>query len=81
MAEATFPHVRVTGKTFDRASIVLDNMWFENCSFENCDVFYSGGPAETRSRRFENIRWCFQGAAALTVETMRKLGWQVSAPE
>ena len=33
MSEAVFKHVRVTGKKFERASIVLDNMWFENCSF------------------------------------------------
>jgi len=81
MSEATFRHVRVNGKKFEHASIVLDNMWFENCSFEDCDVFYSGGPTEARSCRFENVRWCFQAAAALTVETMRKLGWQIAAPE
>jgi hypothetical protein len=81
MSEGAFQHVRVIGKKFERSSVVPDNMWFENCSFENCDVFYSGGHSETRSCRFENVRWCFQGAAALTVETMRKLGWQVNAPE
>jgi hypothetical protein len=32
MTEATFQQVRVTGKKFERAFIVLDNMWFENCS-------------------------------------------------
>ncbi len=56
-------------------------MSFENCSFKDCDVFYSGDPTETQSCRFENARWRFQGAAALTIETMRKLGWQVNAPE
>jgi hypothetical protein len=81
MSGATFQHVSDTGKKFERSSIVLDNMWFDNYSFENCDIFYSGGSAEVRSCRFENVRWCFQGAAALTIETMRKMGWQVSAPE
>ena len=81
MSEAVFQHVRVSGKKFERSSIVLDNMRFENCSFKDCDVFYSGGPVETESCRFENVRWFFQGAVALTVETMRKLGWQVNAPE
>jgi len=51
MSEAMFQHVRVIGKKFEGASVVLDNMWFENCSFENCDVFYSGGPTETHSCR------------------------------
>jgi hypothetical protein len=45
MSEAAFQHVRVIGKKFEGSSVVLDNMWFENCSFENCEVFYSGGPA------------------------------------
>jgi hypothetical protein len=53
MSEAMFQHVRVIGKKFEGSSVVLDNMWFENCSFENCEVFYSGGPTETRSCRFK----------------------------
>jgi hypothetical protein len=81
MPEAAFQHVRVSKKKCERSSIVLDNMSFENCSFRDCDVFYSGGLTETQSCRFENVRCCFQGAAASTVETMRKFGWQVNAPE
>jgi hypothetical protein len=30
MNEATFQPVRVSEKKFERVSIVLDNMWFEN---------------------------------------------------
>jgi hypothetical protein len=30
MTEAVFQHVRVSGKKFERSSVVLDNMWFEN---------------------------------------------------
>ncbi len=52
MAEAVFQYVRVSVKRFEGASIVLDKTWFENCSFENCEVFYSG-PTEARSRRFD----------------------------
>jgi hypothetical protein len=54
MAEAVFQHVRVSGKKFERSSIVLDNMWIESCPYEDCDVFYSGGPVEARSCRFEH---------------------------
>ena len=50
MSEVPFQHVRAIGEKFEGSSVVLDNMWFENCSFENCDVFYSGGPSETRTR-------------------------------
>ncbi len=81
MSKAVFQHVRVSGKTFEGIPIVLDSTWFENCSFKDCDVFYSGGPTEARSCRFENVHWHFQGAAALTVETMQKLGWMIKPPE
>jgi hypothetical protein len=80
MSEAVFQHVCVSGQNFERLPIVLDSMWFENCSFKDCEVFYSGGPTEACSCRFENVHWHFQGAAALTVETLRKLGWTVEAP-
>jgi len=41
MSEAVFQHVRVMEEKFEGSSVVLDNTWFENCSFENCKVFYS----------------------------------------
>lgn len=81
MSQAIFQHVRISGKKFEKSRVVLDNTWFENCSFKDCEVFYSGGPVEVRSCWFENIRWYFQGAAALTIETIQKLGWQVKPPE
>ncbi len=81
MSEAVFQHVVVSGRNFERSAVVLDSICFENCSFKDCEVFYSGGPTEARSCRFENIHWHFQGAAALTVETMQKLGWTVKPPE
>jgi hypothetical protein len=54
MAKATFQHVRAIGKKFERASVVLDNMWFDNCSVENCDIFNSWGPTGTRSCHFQS---------------------------
>lgn len=49
MSEAIFQHVPVSGRKFERAIIVLDSMDFENCSFKDCEVFYSGGPFEAHS--------------------------------
>jgi hypothetical protein len=57
MAEAVFQHVQVSGKKFERSSIVLDTMCFETCTFEDCDVFYSGGPVDgvtAKVRRFHD---------------------------
>ncbi len=81
MSEAIFQHVRVSGKGFERLPAVLDSMWYEDCYFKDCELFYSGGPTETRVCWFENIGWRFQGAAVLTIETMQKLGWTVVPPE
>jgi hypothetical protein len=80
MSEQVFMHVRVSGKKFEKSTLPLDNMRFENCQFKDCDLFYSGGPVETVSCYFENIRWHFQGAAALTVEAMRAFGWKIMPP-
>jgi len=46
VSEAVFQHVRVMGKKSEGSPVVLDNMWFVNCSFENCEVFSSGGQAK-----------------------------------
>jgi hypothetical protein len=58
MTEAVFQHVRVSGKKFERSSMVLDIMWFETCTFEDCDVFYSGGPV-TVSKLCQNPTFSF----------------------
>jgi hypothetical protein len=65
MPGAVFQHVRVLGKNFERSSVVLDSRWFENCSFKDCEVFYSGGLTEARSCRFDNIRASQRGCSFL----------------
>ena len=81
MAERLNCHVRVEGKAFANEGVSLDNMRYENCRFKNCQIFYVGGPVEIEFCQFENVRWEFQGAAALTLETMRRLGWTISPPK
>ena len=61
--------------------VKLDNTRFENCTFKNCDIIYDGGPAETSSCYFENVRWIFQGAAGTVVQVMQGLGWQIVPPK
>lgn len=80
MNQQVFLHVRVSGKTFEKTAVSLDNTRFENCRFKDCDLFYSGGPVQTSSCYFENVRWNFQGAAALTVEAMQAFGWRILPP-
>jgi hypothetical protein len=75
-----FNHVRVTGKNFTGEGVSLDNMRYENGHFKNCQIFYSGGPVEMVGCTFQNVTWALQGAAALTYETLRNVGWLFSQP-
>jgi hypothetical protein len=69
------------GQTFSGTKVTLDNARFENCVFKNCEITYSGGPAETSSCYFENIKWIFNGSAGTIVTVMQGLGWQIIPPQ
>jgi hypothetical protein len=69
------------GETFTGTKVTLDNVRFENCVFKNCDIVYLGGPAETSSCYFENVRWIFEGSAGTVVQVMQGLGWQIIPPK
>jgi hypothetical protein len=68
------------GQTFSGTRVTLDNVRFENCVFKNCDIIYSGGPAETSARYFENVRCVFEGQAGTIVHVMQGLGWKIVPP-
>jgi len=36
----------VEGKTFIKEQLTLDNHVFKNCTMEECQIYYSGGPYE-----------------------------------
>jgi hypothetical protein len=69
------------GQTFSGIKVMLDNTRFESCVFKNCEITYSGGPAETSSCYFENIKWIFNGSAGTIVTVMQGLGWQIIPPQ
>jgi len=77
----TFRLPVVQARTFTGEKVKLDGTRFENCIFKNCDILYSGGPAETSSCYFENVRWIFEGAAGTIVTVMQGLGWKILPPE
>jgi hypothetical protein len=60
-------------RTFIGQKVALDGTRFENCIFKDCDILYSGGPTETSSCYFENVRWIFEGAAGTVVHVMQGL--------
>jgi hypothetical protein len=66
------------GKTFRREIVVLDGRRFENCRFIECQIVYSGGPAEVSSCEFApNTVWQFQGAAGMTMRLVQQCGWRI----
>ena len=71
----------IRGQTFSGTKVTLDNTRFEDCVFKNCEITYSGGPAETSSCYFENIKWIFNGSAGTIVTVMQGLGWQIIPPQ
>jgi hypothetical protein len=79
--QKTFRLPVTRGQTFVGAKVALDNIRFEGCTFKNCEILYSGGPAETSSCYFENVRWVFEGAAGTIVTVMQGLGWKIVPPQ
>jgi hypothetical protein len=69
------------GQKFTGTRVSLDDTRFEDCTFQNCDIIYSGGPAETSSCYFENVRWVFEGSAGIVVQVMQGLGWKIAPPK
>ena len=71
----------VSGQSFVGQKIKLDGNRFENCAFKGCEIVYAGGPAETSSCHFENVRWMFEGVAGTVVHVMQALGWKIVPPQ
>ncbi len=62
------------GKSFANASEVLDGNEYENCTFENCQLLYRGGPIpRVVGCQFNNCQWRFEDAAERTLLFMRQL--------
>ena len=59
---------------FENVTIFLDGSSFIECTFENCNLIYSGLlPAALNTNSFNNCRWEFSGAAQNTVGFMADL--------
>ena len=39
-------YILVEGKSFSKEQISLDNHVFKNCTMDECEIHYSGGPYE-----------------------------------
>jgi hypothetical protein len=39
-------YILVEGRNFQRAQLALDNHVYKNCTLDQCQIYYSGGPFE-----------------------------------
>lgn len=62
-----------TKQLFRRQEVILDDGLFEDCSFEECVMVYSGGPVAMIRPTIHNCRWRFEKAASRTLEFLKGL--------
>lgn len=68
------------GKNYHDESFVLDECVFIDCTFKNCDFFYSGGDHEWANAKFDNCRFHWRGPAKNTFALLQALGILPPAP-
>lgn len=49
-------YIVLDGQTFGKAKLALDNHVYKNCTIDDCDIYYSGGPFELLDTRVTNCR-------------------------
>jgi len=63
-----------TNKTFKKQQIVLDGGSFYNCTFDECELIYSGlMPVFMNGNTLKNCRWRFDGPAINTMAFLTML--------
>jgi hypothetical protein len=81
MATTKMLLVSVVGKKFVKADEVsLDNVRFLDCSFDECTLLYSGGPVVMDNCWLHNCELKIQGSAAIVLESLGRMGFQISPP-
>jgi hypothetical protein len=60
-----------TGKTFTRERIVLDGNAYENCTFNECELVYSGGETLLDNVNVRDPSFTFGGPVMLTLGTLQ----------
>ena len=60
--------MKISNQSFRKMDIRLDFAEFENCTFEDCKMVYSGyGPVSMVGNTFVNVTWFFADAAQNTI--------------
>jgi hypothetical protein len=62
---------KITGVTLRDTRVQLDNMHYDNCTFERCVMVYAAtGPVGLTNNNINECLWTFEGPAAETVKFM-----------
>jgi hypothetical protein len=62
------------GATFTNERVVLDGNDYDNCTFTNCEVVFSGtASVALNGVTFNDCRWTFDGPAGMTITFMTAL--------
>ena len=63
-----------TGHTFQGGRVALDGNSFKGCTFDGCELVYSGGiPPALSGCSFSNFNMRFEGAAANTIAFLKAM--------
>jgi hypothetical protein len=73
-SRASVAAMRITNSKFVGQTVALDGGQFVGCTFERCTfVFRGAAPVAFEGCAFVDVRWTFDGPAALTVALLRGL--------
>ena len=64
----------VTGRTFNRQTVTIDDTEFVNCQITNCELVYSGGPFAWVETDITNCLITLRNASAFTAGFLEKFG-------
>ena len=66
--------MKSTGGMYINSQVHLDGQEFDSCTFHDCLVTYSGGPAPVMSNCvLQNCRWVFEGPAGATLQFLKSM--------
>jgi hypothetical protein len=82
MATTKMLFVSVVGKKYAKGDQVsLDNVRFLDCTFDECDFLFSGGPFLMENCQHRNCNFEIQGAAGIALQSLSLMGWLISPPD
>ena len=76
-ANQTFRLPITANRTFNKETVQIDGIRFENCQFINCKLIYSGNPSEFSACLISpDTQWEFRDAAGMTMKVLGECGWR-----